>query len=81
MSKPKTIKTNQRIFEVTNSEGETYLCNLNHFKLDSEGKELLTNEGYSIVLLKHYWNNALKKIAKRDVKDMVLAQRKPTKTA
>ena len=80
MSKPKTIRTDQRIFEVTNSEGETYLCNLNHFKLDSEGK-LLTKREVSVRLIRHYWNNTLKKIAKRDVKEMILAQRKPTKTA
>lgn len=78
--KQKTIRTDERIFEVTNSEGETYLCNLNHFKLDSEGK-LLTNEGVSVRLIRHYWNNTLKKIAKRDVKEMILAQRETTKTA
>lgn len=82
--KPQTIKTDQRIFEVTNSEGETYLCNLDHFKLDNRGKELLTDEGFSIRLLKHYWNNTFKKIAKRDVKDIIIANfphRETNKTA
>lgn len=72
--KPKTIRTDQRIFEVTDSEGETYLCNLDHFKLDSKGKELLTNGGNSIVLLRHYWNNTFKKIGKVHVKEMIQAK-------
>ena len=81
---PTTIRTNERIFEVSDSEGNIYLCNLDHFKLDSGRKELLTKEGNPIRLLKHYWNNTFKKIAKRDVKGMMIANfphRETTKTA
>lgn len=71
--KPKTIKTDQRIFEVTNVEGDTpYLCNLNHFKIGENGS-LLGANNEAIVRVRHYWNNTFKKIGKVHIKEMILA--------
>lgn len=71
--KPKTIKTNQRIFEVTNVEGDTpYLCNLEHFNLSKNGSLLGVNNE-TIVRVRHYWNNTFKKIGKVHIKEMILA--------
>lgn len=78
--KPKTIKTDQRIFEVTNYEGDLpYLCNLEHFNL-SKGGSLLGTNNEAIVRVRHYWNNTFKKIGKVHVKEMILAQRETHKT-
>ncbi len=77
--KPNTIKTNQRIFEVTNVEGEIFLCNLEHFKLNLKGS-LVDYDMNEIVRVRHYWNNSLLKLGKIHVKEMILAQRKPTQT-
>lgn len=73
--KPNTIKTNQRIFEVTNSEGEIFLCNLEHFKLNLKGS-LVDYDMNEIVRVRHYWNNSLLKLGKIHVKEMILAQKK-----
>ena len=70
---PKTIKTNRRIFEVTNCEGETFLCNLEHFKLGARGN-LLDCDNNEIVRVKHYWNNTFKKIGKIHIKEMILSK-------
>ena len=73
MSKPKTIKTNERIFEVTNYEGETYLCNLNHLSL-SKQEGLIGANKEPLVRVKHYWNNTFKVIGKIHVKEMILSK-------
>ncbi len=31
---PKTIKTDERIFRITNFDGDTFLCNLEHIELE-----------------------------------------------
>ena len=73
MNKPKTINTDQRIFEVTNFEGqEPYLCNLNHFSIGIKG-QLLGYNKEPLVKIRHYWNNTLKVIGKIHVKEMILA--------
>jgi hypothetical protein len=70
--KPKTIRTDTRIFEVTNYEGETYLCNLKHFKLSTK-QGLLGYNKEPLVQVRHYWNNTFKVIGKIHVKEMILA--------
>lgn len=67
-----TIKTNERIFEVTNFEGEIYLCNLNHFNLNKRGK-LVGKNSEEIKRLRHYWNNNLTTIFASEVKEMLKA--------
>ena len=70
---PKTIKTDQKIFQISNSEGDApYLCNLEHFNLSHKG-ELLGAKNESIVRVKEYWNFTFKKIGKIHVKEMILA--------
>lgn len=74
--KPKTIKTDQRIFQVKNFEGdEPYLCNLNHFSLSDKGALLGYNKE-PLVIVSHYWNFTFKKIGKIHVKEMILAHKK-----
>lgn len=73
MKKPKTIRTDQRIFQVTNyEEDEPYFCNLNHFSLSDKGALLGYNKE-PLVQVKHCWNNTLKVIDKIHVKEMILA--------
>lgn len=69
---PKTINTDERVFEVTNFEDETYLCNLGHFTLGKRGN-LTGANGEEIKRLRHYWNNNLTSIGKVEVKEMLEA--------
>lgn len=72
--KPNTIKTTERIFEATNFEGnEPYLCNIEHFSIGNKG-QLLGYNKEPLARVRHYWNNSLLKIAKSDVKDIILSQ-------
>jgi len=66
----KTIKTDQRIFEVTNYNGDVYLCNLGHFNIDAKGN-LFGAENEPILKIRHYWNNSLKKTSKKAVVSMI----------
>lgn len=77
---PKTIKTDQKIFQVTNFEGDApYLCNLEHFNLSDKG-ELLGYNKEPLLRVREYWNFTFKKIGKIHVKEMILAQRETHKT-
>ena len=64
-----TIKTDERIFEVTNFDGNKYLVNLDAFSIDKAGQLLAYNE--EIHSIRHYWNNDFQKISKYDVKIML----------
>lgn len=68
---PKTIRTDERVFQVYDVEGNIpYLCNLDHFRIEKTN-ELLTTNGYSIAMVKHLWNNSFKKISKKYIKEMI----------
>lgn len=72
--KPKTIKTDQRVFQVKNFEGDLpYLCNLEHLNLSKNGS-LLGADKEHIVQIRHIWNGKLKVISKLDVKNMILSK-------
>lgn len=63
-----TIKTDERIFQAENFEGDTILCNLDAFTFD---KELLVY-GNPVKRLNHYWNGKFERFAKIDLKEMLL---------
>lgn len=67
---PTTIKTTNRIFQVTDLEANTYLCNLDTLSINSKGL-LVGANGVKIAQIKHYWNNKFKVINKHDVKEMI----------
>ena len=60
--KPKTIKTNERIFKIETFDGEVFLCNV------KTAKETL-NKG-EIKNLWHLWNFEWKRFGKDDLKQM-----------
>lgn len=68
-----TIKTNERIFQVWTFEDNCYLCNVEDFEI-SRGELIVNNE--SIRTVKHYWNHKLQRIGKKEVKQIILANRK-----
>lgn len=65
-----TIKTNERIFEVSTFEDTKILCNLDGFYTNENG-ELLTKDGESIRSVRHYWNNEFQRISKKEIKEML----------
>ena len=67
-----TIKTNERIFQVENFEGDIILCNLDKLSIDKDGSlmvEMIIK--HPVKRIKHYWNNKLKSLSKLDVKEMI----------
>lgn len=68
--KPATIKTTERIFKVTNFDGDVFLCNLESF---SFAGELLAN-GQPVKSVQHLWNFNFERIDKRQVRTMLEAQ-------
>jgi hypothetical protein len=64
-----TIKTDERIFQVENFEGDICLCNLRSFSVSSSG-ELLCKE-QPVKRANHYWNNKFQTIRKFQIKLML----------
>jgi len=62
MNKPKTIKTNERIFKILSFDGETFLSNLEHIKL----KDL-----EQIKKVSHLWDFKFQPFGKRQLKTMI----------
>ena len=63
-----TIKTDERIFQVTDYEGKISLCNL--VDLGTFQGQLYFN-GEFVKGIKHYWNFEFKVISKIDVLEMI----------
>ena len=65
-----TIDNNQRVFQVVDSYGRNYFCNLK--QLNEVIKENNLVEGYYTI--NHFWNNKPKKVSKKLLKEMFEAQ-------
>ena len=65
-----TINNNQRVFQVVDSYGRNYFCNLK--QLNEVIKENNLVEGYYTI--NHFWNNKPKKASKKLLKEMFEAQ-------
>lgn len=65
-----TIDNNQRVFQVVDSYGRNYFCNLK--QLNEVIKENNLVEGYYTI--NHFWNNKPKKASKKLLKEMFEAQ-------
>jgi hypothetical protein len=73
--KPLTIHTDRRIFQVTEIDGETYLCNLEHLRVNFDRK-LIAAENGRVKQIKHYWNTNLRVVAIKYAIEMIeLAKR------
>ena len=65
-----TIDNNQRVFQVVDSYGRNYFCNLK--QLNEVIKENNLVEGYYTI--NHFWNKKKKKASKKLLKEMFEAQ-------
>ncbi len=65
-----TIDNNQRVFQVVDSYGRNYFCNLK--QLNEVIRENNLVEGYYTI--NHFWNNKPKKASKKLLKEMFEAQ-------
>ena len=65
-----TIDNNQRVFQVVDSYGRNYFCNLK--QLNEVIRENNLVEGYYTI--NHFWNNKPKKVNKKLLKEMFEAQ-------
>lgn len=65
-----TIDNNQRVFQVVDSYGRNYFCNLK--QLNEVIRENNLIEGYYTI--NHFWNNKPKKASKKLLKEMFEAQ-------
>ena len=65
-----TIDNNQRVFQVVDSYGRNYFCNLK--QLNEVIKENNLVEGYYTI--NHFWNNKPKKASKKLLKEMFEVQ-------
>ena len=65
-----TIDNNQRVFQVVDSYGRNYFCNLKQLNGVIRENNLL--EGYYTI--NHFWNNKPKKASKKLLKEMFEAQ-------
>ena len=65
-----TINNNQRVFQVVDSYGRNYFCNLK--QLNEVIRENNLVEGYYTI--NHFWNNKPKKVSKKLLKEMFEAQ-------
>ena len=65
-----TIDNNQRVFQVVDSYGRNYFCNLK--QLNEVMRENNLIEGYYTI--NHFWNNKPKKVSKKLLKEMFEAQ-------
>ena len=65
-----TIDNNQRVFQVVDSYGRNYFCNLK--QLNEVIRENNLVEGYYTI--NHFWNNKPKKASKKLLKAMFEAQ-------
>jgi hypothetical protein len=65
-----TIDNNQRVFQVVDSYGRNYFCNLK--QLNEVVRENNLIEGYYTI--NHFWNNKPKKVSKKLLKEMFDAQ-------
>ena len=65
-----TIDNNQRVFQVVDSYGRNYFCNLK--QLNEVIRENNLVEGYYTI--NHFWNNKPKKVSKKLLKEMFEAQ-------
>ena len=65
-----TINNNQRVFQVVDSYGRNYFCNLK--QLNEVIRENNLVEGYYTI--NHFWNNKPKKASKKLLKEMFEAQ-------
>ena len=65
-----TIDNNQRVFQVVDSYGKNYFCNLK--QLNEVMRENNLIEGYYTI--NHFWNNKPKKVSKKLLKEMFEAQ-------
>jgi hypothetical protein len=63
------IDNNQRVFQVIDSYGRNYFCNLN--QLNQVIKENNLREGYYTI--NHFWNNKPKKASKKLLNEMFKA--------
>ena len=64
------IDNNQRVFQVVDSYGRNYFCNLK--QLNEVIRENNLIEGYYTI--NHFWNNKPKKASKKLLKEMFEAQ-------
>ena len=64
------IDNNQRVFQVVDSYGRNYFCNLK--QLNEVIRENNLVEGYYTI--NHFWNNKPKKVSKKLLKEMFEAQ-------
>ena len=65
-----TIDNNQRVFQVVDSYGRNYFCNLK--QLNEVIRENNLVEGYYTI--NHFWNNKPKKASKKLLKEMFEGQ-------
>lgn len=65
-----TIDNNQRVFQVVDSYGRNYFCNLK--QLNEVIRENNLVEGYYTI--NHFWNNKPKKVSKKLLKEMFEVQ-------
>lgn len=65
-----TIDNNQRVFQVVDSYGRNYFCNLK--QLNEVIRENNLVEGYYTI--NHFWDNKPKKVSKKLLKEMFEAQ-------
>ena len=65
-----TIDNNQRVFQVVDSYGRNYFCNLK--QLNEVIRENNLIEGYYTI--NHFWNNKPKKVSKKLLKEMFEVQ-------
>lgn len=65
-----TIDNNQRVFQVIDSYGRNYFCNLK--QLNEVMRENNLRAGYYTI--NHFWNNKPKKVSKKLLKEMFEAQ-------
>lgn len=72
METPQTINTDERIFRITNFDGDTFLCNLSHLQL---------HDLKQIKKLSHMWNFEWEGFGKDDLKEMIIYRDKPSKEA
>lgn len=64
------IDNNQRVFQIVDSNGRNYFCNLK--QLNEVIRENNLVEGYYTI--NHFWNNKPKKASKKLLKEMFEAQ-------
>ena len=70
MKKPNSVKTDERIFQITTYSDEIFLCNVG---------DLEVSDLEQIYRVRHYWNFDFKPFGKKDLKEMILLEAKKLK--